>query len=583
MLLRRVLFPLVSRRRFLQILSGVALIGRGFSPLAASQVTNRRPQGHRPRSRAEQGTRGPLAKFVDPLPLPSTMDPVSVSNGTPVFEVTMSQLRRKLHRDLAPATLWGYNGQYPGPTFETRRGQPILVTWRNNLPAAHLFLRDPTIHGAEPPTPEVRTVVHLHGGKVLPEHDGHPDAWFTNGFAQTGSSFTTRMHSYPNDQPAATLWYHDHALGITRLNVYAGLAGFYLIRDDAEDGLNLPRGQFEIPLVIQDRSLNADGSLFYPQQRSRDPEIPPIWIPEFFGDTVLVNGMVWPFLEVEPRKYRFRILNGSNARFYHVTLHESRENGERLGRPGPRFVQIGTDGGFLPAPVTLTDLTIAPGERCDVVVDFSGADGKFFVLANDAKAPFPDGDDVVPPDVMLFKVTKRLGRRDTSAIPASLPAPAALDPASAVKVRDLVLIERASAEGNPIEALINTHFMQPVTETPRAGSTEIWRIINTTEDAHPIHLHLVQFQILDRQPFDVERFPPRLGFTGPPVPAPSHERGAPKDIVKAFPGEVTRLIARFDLPTGTRIGRGDRFRYVFHCHTLEHEDNEMMRPYDVVG
>jgi spore coat protein A len=421
---------------------------------------------------------------------------------------------------------------------------------------------DTTLHGDELPTPQVRTVVHLHGSKVLPESDGYPEAWFTNSFRQTGPYFTTQTYHYPNDQPATQLWYHDHALGTTRLNIYAGLAGLYFIRDDIEDSLNLPQGRYEIALVIQDRFLNHDGSLLYPVvDTGGDPDnrVPPIWIPEFFGDTVLTNGKVWPYLDVEPRKYRFRILNGSNARFYHLILTESDAHGNVLGTPGPVFHQIGTDGGFLPAAVRLTELTIASAERFDVIIDFSGADGKFFVLTNDANAPFPDGDDIIPGDVMLFRVTKHSSGRDTSALPKFLVPPQILSPNLTVKTRDLVLSELDSADpyGNPIISLINTPWGDPVTETPQAGSVEIWRIINTTEDAHPIHVHLVQFQILDRQPFDEIQYPDRLVFTGPRMQPPPNEQGAFKDTVQTFPGEVTRIIAKFDLPTGTQVRPGE--------------------------
>jgi spore coat protein A len=434
----------------------------------------------------------------------------------------------------------------------------------------------------------VRTVVHLHGIKTLPDSDGYPEAWFTNGFRKTGPFFTTQIYNYPNDQQATTLWYHDHALGITRLNVYAGLAGLYLIRDDHEDSLSLPSGQYEIPLLIQDRFFNSDGSLLYPVQTPGDPDtrVPPIWIPEFFGDTVLVNGKIWPFLEVEPRKYRFRILNGSNARVYHLTLQESSDTGQRLLRPGPVFRQIGSDGGLLPAPVTRTDLLIAPAERLDVVVDFSGLGGKTFVLDNDAKAPYPDGDDIVPADVMIFKVSRRPAQSDGSRVPAVLNTVPLLDPASAVKTRDLVLSELDSAPPfeNPIMAMINgAMWDDPITETPKAGTTEVWRLINTTGDAHPIHVHLVEFQILDVQPFDPDQYPANLVFTGPAEAPANNVRPAWKDTVISFPGTVTRIIAKFDLPAGTRVRPGEKFRYVFHCHILEHEENEMMRPYDVVG
>ncbi len=576
----------IQRRRFLKLMggaSGALALGAAYAPFPSQTAAQQPTRRHVHHGHHGLGTAGALTRFVDALPIPATIAPSGMLGTMPLFDVSMRAFRRKLHRDLAATTLWGYNGVYPGPTFEARRGRPIAVRWRNNLPGTHLLPMDDTIHGAMPPTPEVRTVVHLHGLKVLPESDGYPEAWFTNGFGQTGPFFTNRTYHYPNDQQAAGLWYHDHALGITRLNLYTGLEGFYFVRDHDEDSLNLPRGRFEVPLMIQDRSLNVDGSLFYPVQTPGDPEVPPVWVPEFFGDTVLVNGMVTPFLEVEPRKYRFRLLNASNARFYHLTLNEATSDGANIGRSGPPFIQIGTDGGFLPSPVVLNDLTVAPAERFDVIIDFSDAAGRSLVLNNDAKAPFPDGDDVIPADVMLFKVTRRLSGRDTSSVPSRLPAAPVLNPSSDVRVRDLVLIENASAQDNPIEGLINTHWDQPVTENPRAGATEIWRLINTTGDAHPIHIHLVQFNILDRQPFDVDQYPGRLVFTGPRVSPPPNERRAAKDTVQAFPGEVTRFAARFDLPAGTHVDRGQRFRYVFHCHILEHEDNDMMRPYDVVG
>ena len=566
---------MVGRRAFLKVIGGTAGATAAVGGGALFLLPARRAAG--------QSVGESLTKFVDRLPVPSVIAPSGTVGGDPLFRVAMRQVRQKLHRDLPSTTVWGYNGLYPGPTFEARRGRPIAVQWTNDLPPRHMLPIDRTLHGDEPPAPEVRTVVHLHGLKVLPDSDGYPEAWFTNGFARTGPFFENRTYHYPNDQPATTLWYHDHALGTTRLNVYTGLSGFYLLRDAEEDRLNLPSGPFEIPLMIQDRAFNADGSLFYPVQTLPDPEVPPVWVPEFFGDAVLVNGKVWPFLEVEPRRYRFRILNASNARFYHLTLNEATDRGDRRERSGPEIFQIGTDGGLLPAPVRVTELTMGPAERVDVVIDFSDVEGRSFVLNNDAKAPFPDGDDVIPADVMLFKVTRRLSGRDTSSLPRTLASVPLLSPQASVRTRDLVLIEVASAGDEPIVGLINVPWDDPVTENPRAGSVEIWRIINTTGDAHPIHVHLVQFQILDRQPFDVDQYPDRLVFTDPRVPPPPSERPAFKDTVQTFPGEVTRIIAKFDLPTGTRIGHGERFRYVFHCHILEHEDNDMMRPYDVVG
>ncbi len=595
--------PGLGRRRFLQVLGagGVVALGSAGAFMSARRV-------------AAQVS---LTPFVDPLPVPAVIKPVDVRRHVPLFHVTMRPFRQKLHRDLPPTPLWGYNAQYPGPTFEARRGRPIDVLYENDLPSTHLFPVDDGLHGDEPGEPLVRTVVHLHGNKVLPESDGYPEAWFTRGFAQTGPFFDNRVYHYPNDQEATELWYHDHAIGTTRLNIYAGLAGFYFIRDAREDRLDLPHGDFEVPLLIQDRAFDEDGTLSYPVvdlTGETDPRVPRIWIPEFFGDTVLVNGKVWPFLDVEPRKYRFRLLNGSNARWYHLSLNEARSDGTLTGRPGPIFHIIGTDGGFLPTTVRAPDILIAPAERYDVIVDFSAAAGKNILLFNnpDASAPFPDGDEVVPANVMLFKVSRRPRGRDHSSIPRHPGRGLHLDPRFAVRTRDVILseLDSASPAQNPIIGRLDVRgtpptaedpWKMPVTETPRADSVEIWRLINTTGDAHPIHIHLVQFQVLDRQAFNLDAIdtsisPPQIGrgdlmFTGPRVqpkdeddrPYLKYEQNALKDTVKAWPGEVTRVIARYELPSGTRVRRGERFRYVFHCHILEHEDNDMMRPFDVVG
>src|SRR5262245_55955226 len=529
-----------------------------------------------------------LTKYVDPLPVMPSIRPHGTVRGMALYDVTMHPCEQRLHRDLAPTRLWGYNGVYPGPTFDVRRGHPIAVNWKNELPARHPFPIDFGIHGAETDKPEVRTVVHLHGAKVMPDSDGYPEAWFTRNFSSTGPYFKTRTYTYPNDQRAATLWYHDHALGITRLNVYSGLSGMYILRDAVEDALDLPSGTYEVPLIIQDRILHPDGSLVLPTQVPGDPDdsVPKIWIPEFFGDVVLVNGKFWPHLDVEPRPYRFRILNSSNARFYRMTLTECDGTGVTSGRPGPGFLQIGSDGGLLDRPITLNEIVIAPAERFDVVVDFSELAGRNFVLANDAPAPFPDGDDVVPGEVMMFRVDGLRRGRHSIVVPSSLSTVPFPDASHATKVRDLVLSELDSAEPfeNPIIALINdAYWDDPVTENPRADAIEIWRIINTTGDAHPIHIHLVQFQILDRQPFDPDQYPQKLVFTGPAVPPSADERHGLKDTVKSMPGEVTRLLMQFDLPNGVRPASGQKLRYVFHCHILEHEENEMMRPYDVVG
>ena len=379
-------------------------------------------------------------------------------------------------------------------------------------------------------------------------------------------------------------WYHDHTLRIVRLNIYAGLEGFFFIRDSVEDRLNIPKGQFEVPLMFQDRIFNPDGSLVYPVAEGGTHQF---WIPEFFGDTMLVNGKVWPYLDVEPRRYRFRFLNACNARFLHMTLVETDQNGSPMGMAGPLFHQIGSDGGFLPAPVASTDLLQAPAERYDMIIDFTGKDGEFFVLKNDGPAPFPGGGEVVPTEIMMFRVVKPLSSPDTTTIPDVLNSPLNINPASAVKTRNLSLIELdRDTDGFPIIALLdNKNWDDPVSENPKAGSVEIWNLINTTGDAHPKHIHLVQFQILSRQAFNTNIFEKsgKLVFNGPPqTPAPD-ELYASKDMVKTFPGTVTKLIMKFDLPTGTNVIPGYHYKYVWHCHILEHEDNEMMRPFDVIG
>ncbi|MCM3764476.1 multicopper oxidase family protein [Neobacillus niacini] len=513
-----------------------------------------------------------LDKFVDALPLPSVIKAKGKHNGIPYHEVAMKQVQQKLHRDLPPTTVWGYNGLYPGPTFEVRRNHPILVKWENHLPFEHLLPVDRTVHGAEPDQPSVRTVVHLHGGRVRPENDGYPEAWFTKNFKNTGPKFLHEVYYYPNCQRPTTFWYHDHAVGITRLNVYAGLAGFYLIRDEAEEMLNLPRGKYEIPLVIQDRSfyLSGDrqGELFYPPLPEQPPPPPPpnpSVVPEFFGDTALVNGKVWPFLEVEPRKYRFRLLNGSNSRFYRLRLSS-----------GQDFVQIGTDGGFLESPVVVLNrdgLLLAPGERADVIVDFSNHAGQQIILTNDAPTPFPTGSPDAPalPEIMQFLVREKVSKPDKSEIPSTLSCIERLDPNN-VPVRQNFLLERTD-EFHRLKLLLNDMEWDelPITETPYNGTVEVWELYNLTADTHPIHLHLVQFQILNRAPITVDENGNVIDV-GTPVDPDPNERGW-KDIVRANPAEVTRIIARFGPFTGI---------YPWHCHILEHEDHEMMRPYEVL-
>lgn len=525
-----------------------------------------------------------LSRYVDPLPLP----PVIRSSGKAgeVINIEMRQFRQKVHRDLPLTTLWGYNGSWPGPTIEAQRGGHLSVSWISKLPIRHLLPIDHSIHGAEVVLPAVRNVAHLHGACVLPEDDGYPEGWFTvNG--EHGPKFNPHPSSYPNCQPATTLWYHDHCLGITRLNVYTGLAGFYLIRDEAEAALNLPQDEFEIPLMLQDRLFRRDGSLYYPKVIN-GPAEHPIWIQEFYGDMNCVNGKVMPFLEVEPRRYRFRILNAANARFYHLRLFNSDEDGKVLNQSFdvPAFQQIGTDGGLLPAPLELHYLLMGPAERFDVVIDFSGSENKFFSLINDAPAPYTMGGQYLPEDVMLFKVTKPLSGKDTSSLPTTLIPFEPLIPTYETRERLLLVSEKERpSDGYVIIGLLgNARWHEPITEDPKAGSIEIWSFVNTTGDVHPLHIHLVQFEVLNRQAFDVQAYQQtgKLIFAGRPMAPESNERPARKDTIKSYPGYVTRVIMRFDLPHGAPVTPGQELLYVWHCHILEHEDNEMMRPYKVI-
>jgi spore coat protein A len=523
-----------------------------------------------------------LPSYVDPLPIPPVIRPPR--SGATV-RVHMREFRQKAHRDLPPTKLWGYNGVWPGPTFEVRRGQALFVHWINRLPATHFLPIDPSVHGSEEGVPQVRTVVHVHGAQVLPESDGYPDAWVTSD-GKTGSVHAASPCHYPNDQEARMLWYHDHALGITRLNVYAGLAGLYTVRDDQEDQLNLPRGEFEIPLLIQDRSFNVDGSLVYPVVENGTK---PVWMQEFFGDTICVNGKATPHLDVEPRKYRFRLVNGSNARFYHLSLVPADAGGKLIGEPAdaPPFHQIGSDGGLMPAPIPLHYLIVGPGERFDLIVDFSEHPGSNLALVNDAPAPYTRGGEPVPADVMLFRVSKTLTAKDISSLPEALVPFVPLHPSRAVRERILSLTEmdRPSDGYTMIGLLGGKHWDDPITEDPKAGSMEIWSFANATGDVHPIHTHLIRFQVLNRQPFDAKTYQQtgKLVFTGIPMPPESNERPAWKDTIKTYPGYITRVIQQFDLPAGTPTVPGQEFRYVWHCHILEHEDNEMMRPYNVIA
>ena len=494
-----------------------------------------------------------LARYVDPLPIPAHAkpagmrpSPVAASQQVSHYRVSMREFQMKVHRDLPPTTLWGYAGSCPGPTLEVRRGEPVLVEWVNELPQKHFLPIDHTLHGAEADKPEVRTVVHLHGGRTGPESDGYPEDWFVPG--KSATCF------YPNEQEATSLFYHDHAMGITRLNAVAGLMGLYLIRDDFEDSLHLPSGAYEIPLVLFDRSFHLDGQIYYPV--SGKPDAP--WVSEYYGSAILVNGRIFPYLAVEPRKYRFRLLNSSNGSFYRLSLSAD----SSMRSDSFEFFQIGGEQGFLDAPAQIDKLILGPGERADVIVDFSKLAGRELFFRTDVVT------------FMQFRVAAQKPEND-AALPIVLRPVSRIPESEAVKTRELTIADYQNRLGRSSVMLLNgMHWDMPVTEKPVLDSTEIWSFINLTDDSHPIHLHMVRFQVLDRRPFDltVYQLTKKIVYTGPPVILTPAELGW-KDTVRVDPMTVTRIIVKFEGFTG---------RYVWHCHMLEHEDNEMMRPYEVV-
>jgi FtsP/CotA-like multicopper oxidase with cupredoxin domain len=628
------------------------------------------------------GTLSPddVSKYVLPLVKPPAMPPSKGSNkNKDRYRIGVRQFSQRVLSPPHPVTpVWGYGStdfpgtvgeggtfNYPAFTIEANWNKTTQIQWSNELTNAegnflpHLLPVDPTLHWANPPggvtgrdrrpifaqTPgpymgPVPMVTHVHGAHASEQNDGYAEAWYLpnavnipTGFAKTGTFYDyfnlkyaedwapgTASFKYPNDQRATTLWYHDHTLGMTRLNVYAGPAGFYLIRGGPDDVVldtrdssyailpgpapgvgDDPLGEYgEIPIVVQDRSFNVDGTLFYPDSREffdsyagpyiPDTPISPIWNPEVFGNMMVVNGCTWPYLEVEPRRYRFRLLNGCNSRFLIL----------QFAHPGVEVWQVGAEGGFLPAPVRLNDhsypgtgggatVLMAPAERADIIVDFSAAPGSSFQLLNlGPDEPFGGGTvgvDFDPSDtdstgkVMEFRVTAG-AVSDLTTPPQYLQLPAFAPLGAATVTRQLSLNEEAYDDGQgfegPVAALLGTVtengedsgvpllWSDLITENPAVGATEIWEFYNFTEDAHPIHIHLVQFEVLGR-----EAEGGGSSVTGSTAPLP-WETGL-KDTVIAYPDEVTRVKVRFD-----QAGF-----YVWHCHIVEHEDNEMMRPFHV--
>lgn len=634
------------------------------------------------------------------MPKAGTIKMQGGKNGD-YYEISMKQFEQQiLPADFPMTTVWGYGAvaadsrkglllhNAPSLTIEAQANRPVRIKWINDLKDAdgtylpHLLPVDPTLHWANPPggptgrdmrptfattpgryTGPVPIVTHVHGAVgVGDESDGYPEAWYLPAEANIPAGYATEgtwyeffagkaaanygatwgagyaTFEYPNLNRASTIWYHDHTLGMTRLNVYAGPAGFYLIRGgpsgdgavlDTQTGLPavLPgpapkegdkfppnRTYYEIPIAIQDRSFNTDGSLFYPDTREFfdgivNPYIPdgeddadphftgfsPIWNPEFFGNTIMVNGNTWPFQTVEQRRYRLRFLNGCQSRFLILDFNDI---------PGVEVWQIGNDGGLLAAPVNLTAtngnrLLMALAERADLIVDFTNVPVGNYVLGNvGPDEPFGGGVPGVDFDaadahstgqIMQFRVVPAVAA-DPTTHPQFLQLPAITPLPAETVTRELALIEvmgmGVDAAGEmldgPVEALLGTvsagfwtgrKWMEPVTENPAAGATELWEMYNTTGDAHPMHIHETVFEVVNREGLvlndDGDVVQP-IELDGVVTPPEAWETGF-KDMVVAYPGQVTRVRAQFNNPG----------QFVWHCHIVEHEDNEMMRPYRI--
>jgi FtsP/CotA-like multicopper oxidase with cupredoxin domain len=566
----------------------------------------------------------------------------------------------------------------PSLTIEAKYNRPVRIKWINELVDAngnylpHLLPVDQTLHWANPPggtmhrdmrpdfsatpgpyTGPVPIVTHLHGSTdVGDESDGYAEAWYLPAAANLPAGYATvgtwygffagkaltgfgeawgpgfATFQYPNPDRPAAKWYHDHTLGMTRLNVYAGPAGFYIIRGGPQDVVLDSRTAtravlpgpapaigdaagltyYEIPLAIQDRSFNTNGSLFYPDTRAFfdelvGPYIPdgpfsPIWNPEFFGNMIMVNGNTWPFQTVEQRRYRFRVLNGCQSRFLILDFNQI---------PGVEVWAIGNEGGFLSAPVNLTAtngnrLLMALAERADLIVDFTNVPVGNYVLGNvGPDEPFgggepgepPEGFEAADPDstgqVMQFRVVPAVAP-DPTTPPHFLVLPALTPLPDETVTRPLALIEASAigfdAEGNevdgPVEALLGVVsagvtveklWMDAVTENPDVGNTEVWEFYNTTADAHPMHIHEVAFEVVNRQGLVLDEegeVVQPIQLDGDIMLPESWETGF-KDTVTALPGQVTRVRMHFTNPG----------QFVWHCHIVEHEDNEMMRPYRI--
>ena len=563
-----------SRRRFLQygITAGAALgvsaVRPGAAAAGAARLSGRAPS---------------LRPFVEPLPLPGAGIVVASPVAPGQYHFTLRQIRRRLHPQLPKTPIFAYDdgsglggqaGSF-GMAIAAQTGTPVQVSYTHGLPATYPSWI-PVDTRLTPLGNQVRMMAHLHGGFVAAADDGNPTVT-PDGFGPG----ETQTVVYPNQAPqqsARLMWFHDHAMGATRLNVFAGLAGGYILRDEHDTGtepnpIGIPGGQYEIPLVIQDRQFNPDGTFLYPVST-----IPGVkWIGEYFGNYMLVNGKVWPYLNVEPRLYRFRVLNGCNARIMSLDMG------------GAPMWQIGAEGGMWDRPVRMSRLVLTSAERADVIVDFRGFEGRSLIARNMTPAP-PVSTPAPPlPTVMQIRVGTSVTHRGPRDIPRDLPGQAArLRRPDATKY---ITLNEEEAETAGWWLNLNAAHFGKAPEYPRAGTVEDWVFINMTPDTHPMHTHLFNHQVIGRVPFNAEAYEKAHGgpdgvpgginpapfATGPMLPPTPDERGF-KDTTKANPGYYTIVRAKVELPRGVQAPQA----YVYHCHIVEHEDNDMMQSFIVL-
>ncbi|OIW06972.1 hypothetical protein TanjilG_18360 [Lupinus angustifolius] len=540
-----------------------------------------------------------LEMFVDELPDMPRIRGYEVVGGvskSKSLNIGMFKKAWKFHRDLPPTPVYAYGldqdkATVPGPTIEALHGVNTDVTWQNHLPPNHILPWDPTIPTPLPnKTNGIPTVVHLHGGIHASDSDGNANSWFTAGFERRGPTWTNNVSHYPNNQHPGNLWYHDHAMGLTRVNLLAGLIGSYIIRDPSiEVPLRLPHGdKFDRPLIVFDRSFRTDGSI-YMNSTGNNPSVHPQWQPEYFGDAIIVNGKAWPRLTVQKRKYRFRIINASNARFFRFFFTN-----------GLKFTHVGSDSAYIEKPVETNETLLGPSEITDIIVDFSKSRSSVVILANNAPYPFPSGDKVNKANSKVMKFIILPNKTvDDSQIPKTLIKYPSGDLSSVSQTRYIAMYEYTSNTDEPTHLLINGKpYEAPVTETPKVGSTEVWYVINLTEDNHPLHIHLGLFKVLEQielvKSKEFKECMTKLNdaikchvdkYTrGKKVTVPAHESGW-KNVYKMNPGFVTKIVVRFSyIHTNASYGFDATAEpgYAYHCHILDHEDNAMMRPLKII-